>query len=49
MKDPDGFQLKTVDSCGSGPASSEIITVIETPSKVLDAMRKRTDSVEVGF
>ncbi|KAF1762224.1 hypothetical protein GCK72_010486 [Caenorhabditis remanei] len=46
VKDPDGFQLKTVDSCGSGPASSEIITVIETPSKVLDAMRKRTDSVE---
>ncbi|CAA82576.1 ANK_REP_REGION domain-containing protein [Caenorhabditis elegans] len=44
VKDTDGFQLKTVDSNGSGPGSSEIITVIETPLK--DDHRKRADSVE---
>ncbi|CAO4369323.1 unnamed protein product [Caenorhabditis nigoni] len=47
VKDTDGFQLKTVGSNGSGPASSEIITVIESPSaKAVDDLRKRTDSVE---
>ncbi|CAL2036419.1 unnamed protein product [Caenorhabditis brenneri] len=46
IKDADGFQLKTIDSSESDAASSEIITVIETPEKVPEESRKRADSIE---
>lgn len=47
VNDADGFQLKTVSSNGSGPTSSGIITVIESPpSKAMEALRKRENSVE---
>uniref|UniRef100_A0A1I7TMI9 SPK domain-containing protein n=1 Tax=Caenorhabditis tropicalis TaxID=1561998 RepID=A0A1I7TMI9_9PELO len=47
IRDTDGFQLRTVDSNGSDPASSEIITVIEAPqTNKIEEIRNRADSIE---
>lgn len=47
LNDADGFQLKTIDSNGSDPASSEIITVIETlQPKITEELKNRADSIE---
>lgn len=47
VNDADGFKPKTVSSSDSGPTSSGIVTVIETPpSKAMEDLRKRANSID---